>query len=201
VGVNNDNYLKTSLMSRQPILKYNPKLKDRARELRSQMTEAEVKLWQQLRMRQVEGIKFFRQRPIGNYIVDFYAPEAKLVIEIDGGQHYNKEGLEYDEERDAFLEGHGLKVIRFSNLDVLRNTEGVVEKIIEVVGHHSIPAKRLPEQALDLQRWSRISLYKGREKESPFEGGPSFRFGGMRKGDVKTTNENEKLDLQSFRKL
>jgi len=187
--------------SNRIILPYNPKLTKRARRLRKNMIEVEVKLWNHLRRRQIKGFQFFRQRPIGNYIVDFYAPEAKLVIEVDGGQHYEEEGLEYDEERDAFLEGHGLKVIRFSNLDVLRNTEGVVEKIIEVVGHHSIPAKRLPEQALDLQRWSRISLYKGREKESPFEGGPSFRFGGMRKGDVKTTNENEKLDLRSFRKL
>ena len=121
-------------MSRQPILKYNPKLKARARKLRSQMTEAEVNLWQQLRMRQVAGVKFLRQRPIGNYIVDFYAPEAKLVIEVDGGQHYKEKGLEYDEKRDGFLKGCGLKVIRFSNLDVLRNIEGVVEKIIEVVG-------------------------------------------------------------------
>ncbi len=81
------------------------------------MTDAEVKLWQQLRMRQVAGVKFLRQRPIGNYIVDFYTPEAKLVIEVDGGQHFEEEGLEYDDVRDAFLEGHGLKVIRFSNVD------------------------------------------------------------------------------------
>ena len=121
-------------MTRQPILKYNPKLKERARELRGHMTEAEVRLWQRLRMRQVLGIRFLRQRPIGNYIVDFYAPEAKLVIEVDGGQHYNEEGLEYDEKRDTFVEGLGLKVIRFSNLDVLKNIDGVVKRIVEVVG-------------------------------------------------------------------
>ena len=121
-------------MSRKPILKYNPKLKDRARELRSRMTDAEIKLWKQLRMRQVIGIKFLRQRPIGNYIVDFYAPEAKLVIEVDGSQHYEDDGVERDEQRDAYLGGLGLKVIRFSNLDVIQNIEGVVERIIEVIG-------------------------------------------------------------------
>jgi very-short-patch-repair endonuclease len=96
---------------------YNPKLKKRARRLCKNMTEAEVKLWNHLRRKQIRGLRFFRQRPIGNYIVDFYAPEAKLVIEVDGGQRYEEEGLEYDEKRDAFLEGHGLKVIRFYNLD------------------------------------------------------------------------------------
>jgi very-short-patch-repair endonuclease len=121
-------------MYRKPILKYNPKLRDRARKLRSQMTDAEVKLWQQLRMRQIGGVKFLRQRPIGNYIVDFYAPEEKLVIEVDGGQHYEEEGLEYDEQRDVFLEGLGLKVIRFSNLDVLKNIDGVIKRVVEVVG-------------------------------------------------------------------
>lgn len=120
---------KKNAMSRRTILTYNPKLKDRARELRSNMTEAEVKLWQYLRMRQIKGVKFFRQRPIGNYIVDFYAPEANLVIEVDGGQHYQEEGQAYDEIRDAFLEGQGLKVVRFSNLDVLQNIEGVVASI------------------------------------------------------------------------
>jgi len=120
--------------SNRIILPYNSKLKKRARRLRKNMTEAEVRLWNYLRMKQIKGLQFFRQRPIGNYIVDFYAPEAKLVIEVDGGQHYNKEGLGYDEVRDAFIESQGLKVIRFSNLDVLRNTEGVVKRIIEVVG-------------------------------------------------------------------
>ncbi|MCJ7813043.1 endonuclease domain-containing protein [bacterium] len=120
-------------MPRQPIFKYNPKLKNRARKLRSSMTDAEVKLWQHLRMRQVTGVKFLRQRPIGNYIVDFYAPEAKLVIEVDGGQHFEEEGLEYNEHCDAFLEGQGLKVIRFSNQDVLQNIESVITMIKDAI--------------------------------------------------------------------
>ncbi|MBN2031006.1 endonuclease domain-containing protein [bacterium] len=115
------------------MLKYNPKLKDRARKLRSSMTDAEVKLWQHLRMRQMAGVKFLRQRPMDNYIVDFYAPEANLVIEVDGGQHYEDDGLEYDEIRDAYLKGLNLKVLRVSNLDVINNIEGVVERIIQLV--------------------------------------------------------------------
>ena len=116
-------------MPRKPILKYNPKLKDRARKLCSSMTDSEVKLWQHLRTKQIAGIKFLRQRPIGNYIVDFYAPEAKLIIEVNGGQHYEDNGLEYDEIRDAYLKGLNLTVLRVSNLDVLNNIEGVVERI------------------------------------------------------------------------
>ena len=86
--------------SNRIIQPYNPKLKKRARRLRKNMTDAEVKLWNHLRRKQIKGLQFFRQRPIGNYIVDFYAPEAKLVIEVDGGQHYNKEGLGYDEQHN-----------------------------------------------------------------------------------------------------
>ena len=97
------------------------------------MTEAEVKLWCQVRRKRIKGVQFFRQRPIGHYIVDFYAPEVGLVIEVDGGQHYEDEGLEYDEMRDAYLKELNLKVLRISNLDVLNNMEGVVEKIIELI--------------------------------------------------------------------
>ena len=120
-------------MTRRQIVKYHPKLKDLARVLRKNMTKAEVKLWVHLRRKQINGIQFFRQRPIGDYIVDFYAPEAKLVIEVDGGQHYKEDTMEYDEKRDVFLESQGLKVIRFSNSDVYKNIDGVIEKIVETV--------------------------------------------------------------------
>jgi very-short-patch-repair endonuclease len=111
----------------------NKKLKYTARTLRNNMTDAERKLWKYIRKKQIKNLQFYRQKVIGHYIVDFYCHAAKLVIEVDGGQHYEEESLEYDEKRDAFLEGFGLKVIRFSNLDVLKNIEGVVKKIIEVV--------------------------------------------------------------------
>ena len=115
------------------MIKFTPKLKIFARKLRSHMTDAEIKLWQELRKKQVAGIKFLRQRPIGNYIVDFYAPEAGLVIEVDGGQHSEEAGEIYDRKRDAFLAGQRLKVIHFSNLDVLQNMEGVIERITETI--------------------------------------------------------------------
>jgi very-short-patch-repair endonuclease len=108
-------------------LPYNRNLKQTARTLRNNMTDAERKLWKYVRKKQINNLQFYRQKVIGHYIVDFYYYAAKLVIEVDGGQHYEEEGLEYDEKRDGFLEGHGLKVIRFSNLDVMRNVEEVVE--------------------------------------------------------------------------
>jgi len=137
-------------MSRRQILKYNPKLKDRSRALRKKMTEAEVKLWTCIRKKQVADLQFHRQRPIGNYIVDFYCPDAKLVIEVDGGQHYQNEGREYDKERDAFLKGLELKVLRFSNLDVLKNIAGVMDRIEQVMGEdksHSPPSKGDPQRS------------------------------------------------------
>ena len=75
------------------------------------------------------GYKFFRQYGIGFYIADFYCPRLKLVIEVDGGQHYSDEGVAYDGQREGFLRGEGIRVVRFSNLDVLKNMEGVFESI------------------------------------------------------------------------
>ena len=112
----------------------NKNLKYTARTLRNNMTDAERKLWKYIRKKQIKSFQFYRQKVIGHYIVDFYCHAAKLVIEVDGGQHYKEEGLEYDEKRNAFFEGYGFKVIRFSNLDVLRNIERVVKRIIEVIG-------------------------------------------------------------------
>ena len=121
-------------MTRRQIISYNPKLKERTGELRKNMTKAEVRLWVHIRKKQIANLQFYRQRPIGNYIVDFYCPDAKLVIEVDGGQHFDDEGLEYDEIRDAFLEGQGLKVLRFTNLDVMQNIESVVFMIEHEIG-------------------------------------------------------------------
>jgi very-short-patch-repair endonuclease len=93
------------------------------------MTDAERLLWSKVSRKQLKGIQFYRQRIIGNYIVDFYCHAAGLVIEIDGGQHYYGEELQDDKVRDGRLASLGLKVLRFSNLDVLQNIEGVLEKI------------------------------------------------------------------------
>ena len=86
-------------------------------------------LWYHLRGKRIGGVRFYRQRPIGAYIVDFYAPAPKLVVEVDGGQHYKEAGCARDAVRDMVLEARGLKVLRFSNLEVRQNTEGVAEAI------------------------------------------------------------------------
>lgn len=113
------------------MLPYNKKLKQRSRELRSTMTDAEIALWAKLRRKQLHELQFYRQKPIGNYIVDFYCPSARLVVEIDGGQHYKEEGKRRDAVRDSYLKGIGLRVLRFSNLDILGNMDGVVAVIIQ----------------------------------------------------------------------
>jgi very-short-patch-repair endonuclease len=95
------------------------------------MTDAERHLWTKIRMRQLKGYQFYRQRPIGDYIVDFFCPRANLVIEVDGSQHSSSEILENDRLRDDYMSSLGLKVFRFNNIEVLKNLEGVIEKIRE----------------------------------------------------------------------
>jgi very-short-patch-repair endonuclease len=101
-----------------------------ARRLRRDMTEAERKLWEEVRDRRMLGWKFRRQDEIKPYFVDFICIEAKLVIEVDGGQH----NPEVDAARTAFLESKGLRVIRFWNNEVLENLDGVLVKIAESLG-------------------------------------------------------------------
>lgn len=95
------------------------------------MTEAEKLLWSRLRRRQLKGFQVYRQRIIGNYIVDFYCPGAKLAIEVDGGQHYTIEGIDKDVRRDGSMEDLGLKIIRFSDREVFENLDGVLKTIYE----------------------------------------------------------------------
>jgi very-short-patch-repair endonuclease len=110
---------------------YNRNLKPPSRELRKNMTEAERLLWSRVRSKQLKGMQFYRQKPLGNYIVDFYCPAASLVIEVDGGQHYSSEGIEKDTVRDRYLAELGLKVLRFSNIEVLKNIDAVVQNICD----------------------------------------------------------------------
>jgi len=102
--------------------------KERRRELRKKNTLAEEKLWGYLRRKSL-GQKVYRQFSIGNYIVDFCYPRAKLVIEIDGEYHFEKEIAEYDKERTLFLETVDFRVIRFTNEQILKDPEIVIEKI------------------------------------------------------------------------
>lgn len=110
---------------------YNKKLKQASRDLRNNMTEAEKLLWSKLRYKQILGLQFYRQKPILNFIVDFYCPSANLVIECDGGQHYTDEGLKADRNRDQTLGELGLKVLRFDNRQVLQEVDAVIQAIYD----------------------------------------------------------------------
>ena len=100
-----------------------------ARRLRANLTYAEQRLWERLRRKQFNGAHFRRQRPIASYVVDFYCHEARLIIELDGGQH--SEQNEKDAARTRELKSLGFHVIRFWNNDVLENMDGVLERIAE----------------------------------------------------------------------
>ena len=104
------------------------KLVERARKLRKESTDAETRLWLHLRAHRYGGYKFKRQQPIGSYIVDFACFDARLVIEIDGGQH--ADAARSDSIRDAWLAREGFRILRFWNNEVLENTEGVMQEIL-----------------------------------------------------------------------
>jgi very-short-patch-repair endonuclease len=107
--------------------------KGRARAMRAAMTESETQLWRVLRDRRLQGLKFRRQVPIGSYIVDFLCIEKMLVVEADGSQHGDSA---YDQRRDAWLEAQGYKVVRFWNLDILRERQSVLDTIAAKCGLH-----------------------------------------------------------------
>src|SRR3990172_9024784 len=115
------------------MLPYNPNLTPPARRLRKEMTDAEQLLWSRLRRKQILGVQFYRQKPLGKFIVDFYAPKANLVVEVDGSQHGDADHAERDAERDAYLMARGLRVLRLSNVQELREIGAVMETIYRAV--------------------------------------------------------------------
>ncbi len=106
-----------------------PDLVSLSRNLRKNQTDAEKLLWRHLRGKQLGGLRFRRQHPLGRYIVDFVCLEKRLVLEIDGGQHGEEEGQIKDAEREQWLRTEGYQVLRFWNNDVLTNLEGVMGMI------------------------------------------------------------------------
>jgi len=102
-----------------------------ARELRNNLTDAERCLWHELKRRQIAGVKFRRQQPIGHFIVDFVCFERRVIVEVDGGQH--AEQVHYDKQRTRWLEAQGYRVLRFWNNDVLANTEAVAQAVLDAV--------------------------------------------------------------------
>ena len=111
--------------------KHNAELVSVAKMLRNNMTKEEKHLWYDYL--RTYPVRFSRQKVLGKYIADFYSAEAKLIVELDGSQHYTAEGKSEDQERTDFLEKYGLKIIRISNMDVNRNFEGVCVYIDKMV--------------------------------------------------------------------
>ena len=114
-----------------------PKIFGHAKQLHRNMTPAEVKLWARLRAHRLNGIHFRNQHAIGNYVVDFCAPRKKLIIELDGSQHLERDASQYDEERTKYLEAQGYKVIHFWNNEVTKDIESVIRAIIFAMGTES----------------------------------------------------------------
>jgi very-short-patch-repair endonuclease len=108
--------------------------KTKRQQLRRNMTKAEFMLWQKLKGKQLEGVKFRSQYGVGRFVVDFYCTELKLAIEIDGESHFQDGVQEYDQQRQAFIESVVILFLRFTNDDVYRNLEGVLERIIQKIG-------------------------------------------------------------------
>jgi very-short-patch-repair endonuclease len=109
----------------------DPGLKHRRRRLRKNQTEAEKTFWSHVRNRQFHGIRFLRQYSIGPYILDFYCPEIKTAIELDGGQHNNPKEKVYDAVRSVYLQAQGIIVLRFWDHEVLMDIQGVLAKVEE----------------------------------------------------------------------
>jgi very-short-patch-repair endonuclease len=135
---------------KNPTWKVSPRLRSNARALRKNSTVAERILWSGLRDHRLNGASFRRQVPIQNYIADFICHAAKLVIELDGGQHYSDPAERADAARSAAIETQGLKVLRFSNHDVMTNRAGVFETIATEIAARAptlaLPRKREREQ-------------------------------------------------------
>src|SRR5258708_35746770 len=119
-------------------------VKSRARKLRSNPTEAERKLWAKLRERQLQGLRFRRQHPIPPFVADFACVEAKLIVEVDGGQHAESRA---DARRTTYVNEQGWRVLRFWNNEVLENMDGVLQRIVAVCPHPSGTAALGPSSA------------------------------------------------------
>ncbi len=127
---------------------HKPPTIDRARTLRVTRPSVQTRLWHHLRARQLEGYKFRRQHPVGNYFLDFACEELKLAIELDGGQHNDPAHQRYDATRTAALKQSGWRLLRFWNNEVMENIEGVLQVIQQALTQN-------PKTDFDLSRWER----------------------------------------------
>lgn len=116
---------------------FNDESKKRLRQtLRRNSSKAEQVLWQYIKNKQFFGYKFRRQFGIGCYIVDFYCPKLKLAIEVDGATHSTFDEIRYDKHRQKYIESFGIKFLRFTNIDIYENIEGVLAAIFEFIKYH-----------------------------------------------------------------
>jgi very-short-patch-repair endonuclease len=123
---------------------YNPALKERARELRNNSTLSEVLLWNELKNGKMKGKDFHRQKPIMDYIVDFFCPELGMAIEIDGGSHDNENACRNDRERQKKIEELEIQFLRFNDVDVKRNMTGVLKVIEQWIDEHTPSLRDTP---------------------------------------------------------
>jgi len=130
---------------KQPSWKVSPSLRRHARELRKTSTDAERLMWSALRDKQLNGSSFRRQVPIGPFIADFACHSVKLVVEIDGGQHFSDDAERADASRTALIEARGFRIVRFSNAEVMSNRDGVLQSIAAVLAA-SAPTPTLPRK-------------------------------------------------------
>ena len=124
------------MVRKNRMLRYESHLKKSARKLRKNMTDSERVLWSRLRGKQLYGVQVYRQKPIGEYIVDFYIARAKLVIEVDGSQHSLNENADKDRQRDAYMNSGGIQVLRFNSIAVFKETDAVVIVIARAIREH-----------------------------------------------------------------
>ena len=173
-----------------------------AKELRKEMTKEERKLW--FEFLRDHPLHFYRQRPIGSYIADFYCPKAKLVIELDGSQHYEDEGKRSDQARDEFFAFQGIKVLRYSNADINQNFDGVCQDILLNLNTSSVcPSGShllLEEKALKESSMKTVTIYTdGACSGNPGPGGwgAILMYGPHKKemsgGEKMTTNNRMEL--------
>ncbi|MGE3149845.1 MAG: endonuclease domain-containing protein [Pseudorhodoplanes sp.] len=131
-------------LSSKPTWHVTPKMWTRARSLRRETTDAERIIWSALRAHRLNSASFRRQTPIGPYVADFVCHEARLIVEIDGGQHFEPEQIRKDAKRSAFLEAKGYRILRFTNHDVMINRQGVLESIAAAI--ENTPSPTLPRK-------------------------------------------------------
>ena len=159
-------------MAPKKIIPYNPKLKELARKLRKNSTLSEVLLWEQIKNRKLMGCRFLRQKPIDNYIVDFFCPELMLAIEVDGITHDNK--ADFDKDRQDRLESLGVKFLRFLDIDIKTNLQGVLsmiqrwveENTLKPIQGYGMPKGR-KSGAIEFMANDSVAVFKRGTKESP----------------------------------